>query len=450
MSIKTAFVSLGCDKNLVDSEVMLGLLKKEGIEIVSDESDADLIVVNTCCFVQDALEESIETIVEMGKYKEDKCKGIIVAGCLGERYKDEIFNEMPEVDAIIGTTAYESIAETVKRVYAGEKAQVFADINMPMENEDNSLLRTVSTAGNFAYLKIAEGCDSHCTYCVIPKLRGRYRSRSLESLAKEGAVLASQGVKELILVAQDTALYGKDIYGKSCLDKLITELCKIEGLEWIRILYCYPEHISDELIEVMAREEKVCHYLDMPIQNGCDTVLKRMGRRSNREIIGQKIEKLRNAMPDITLRTTIISGFPGETNEEFEECIDFIKSMKFDRLGVFTYSREEGTPAALLPNQIDEEVKVERKDIIMDIQKNISAKKCEAMVGKKTKVLVEGRLPEENVFCGRSYKDAPDIDGLVFIKSEEEIISGEFVTVAITQSGDYDLYGKVEEDELSQ
>ena len=353
MSVKIAFVSLGCDKNLVDSEVMLGICKRDGIEIVSDESVADLIVVNTCCFIQDALEESIETIVEVGKYKQDKCKGIIVAGCLGQRYEKEIFEEMPEVDAVVGTAAYEQISQVARRVFAGEKVKELIDIDSPMEREDNAHLRIVSTSGSFAYLKIAEGCDNYCTYCVIPKLRGKYRSRSVESLVKEAEVLAKQDVKELILVAQDTSLYGTDIYGKSHLHILLTQLCKVEGIEWIRILYCYPEHITDETIEVMAREEKICNYLDMPIQHGNDAVLKRMGRRNTEGIISERVEKLRKAMPGIVLRTTIITGFPNETEEEFESCMEFIESMKFDRLGVFTYSQEEGTPAAIMENQID-------------------------------------------------------------------------------------------------
>ncbi|MGL4789841.1 MAG: 30S ribosomal protein S12 methylthiotransferase RimO [Anaerotignaceae bacterium] len=444
--MKMAFVSLGCDKNLVDSEVMLGLCKQAGIEVVSDESIADVIVVNTCCFIQDALDESIEAIVEMGHFKEEgNCKGLIVAGCLGQRYEKEIFEEMPEVDAVVGTTAYEKIVEVAKRVCEGEKIKEISSIDAPMINEDNSYLRVISTAGHFAYLKIAEGCDNHCTYCVIPKLRGAYRSRKIESLVKEAEVLAQQGIKELILVAQDTALYGTDIYGKSCLDKLLTELCKVDGIEWIRILYCYPEHITDETIEVMAREEKICNYLDMPIQSGCDTVLKRMGRKNTAGIIMDRVNKLRQAMPDITLRTTLISGFPNETEEEFEKTLKFVEEGKFDRLGVFTYSQEEGTPAAMLPNQIDEEIKQERKDIIMDMQKFISAKKCEEAVGKKMKVIIEGKLPEDKVYCGRSYKDAPDIDGLIFVDSEEELLTGDFVEVVITAASDYDLYGKVAE-----
>lgn len=444
MNMKMAFVSLGCDKNLVDSEVMLGLCKQAGIEIVSNEKTADLIVVNTCCFIQDALQESIETIVEMGQYKkEGNCKGIIVAGCLGQRYERDIFDEMPEVDAVVGTTAYEKIVEVAQRVYEGEKIKEITDIDMPMAEEDHAMLRMLSTAGHFAYIKIAEGCDNHCTYCVIPKLRGKYRSRTIESLVKEAEVLGAQGVKELILVAQDTALYGSDIYGKSCLDQLLTALCKVEGIQWIRILYCYPEHITDETIAVMAKEHKICKYLDMPVQSGCDTVLKRMGRKNTAGIIEEKIEKLRTAMPNIALRTTLITGFPGETDEEFNITLSFVEKARFDRLGVFTYSQEEGTPAAIMENQVDEDVKVERKDRIMGVQKFISAAKCDDAVGETVTVLVEGKLPEDKVYCARSYKDAPDIDGLVFVSSNEELLTGDFCEVIITEASDYDLYGEV-------
>ncbi len=444
MNIKVAFISLGCDKNLVDSEVMLGLCKKAGITIVNDEGNADIIVVNTCCFIQDALEESIETIIEMGKHKKSgTCRGIIVAGCLGQRYGKDVFSEMPEVDAILGTTAYEEIAKTVEMVFNGEKVERLTDINNFMENENNSLLRVVSSPGHCAYIKIAEGCDNCCTYCVIPYLRGKYRSRTMESLVEEAEMLAKNGVKELILVAQDTALYGNDIYGKSCLHELLKRLCAVEGIEWIRILYCYPEHITDETIEVMASEKKICHYLDMPVQSGSNTVLKRMGRRNTAEIISEKIEKLRKFMPDIVLRTTLIAGFPGETEEEFTQTVEFVKNSRFDRLGVFTYSAEEGTPAAKMKEQIHDDVKANRKEVIMDIQKSISAEKCNETVGKKLKVIIDGKLPEENIYCGRSYMDSPDIDGIVFVKSDEELLTGDFVDVKVNESGDYDVYGEV-------
>ncbi len=453
MSIQLAFISLGCDKNLVDSEVMLGICRKEGLEVISEEEKADIIVINTCCFIQDALEESIETIVEMGKLKETgACRGLIVTGCLGQRYEKEMFEEMPEVDAVIGTASYEQIAKVAKEVYEGKKVKELADIDMPMEDEDHALLRVLSTAGHFAYLKIAEGCDNHCTYCVIPSLRGKFRSRHLESLVQEAKGLAKQGVKELILVAQDTALYGTDLYGENRLPQLLEALCQIDGIEWIRLLYCYPEHLTDETIAVMAREPKICHYLDMPIQHGDDGVLRRMGRRNTKALMVEKIGKLRHAMPDITIRTTIITGFPGETEEEFASCLDFVTEMKFDRLGVFTYSQEEGTPAAKLPNQIDEEVKVERKEILMQRQKEISAQICESFVGKTMTVLVEGQLPGEAVYCTRSFRDAPDIDGLVFVQSDVELLTGDMVEVEITAAADYDLYGRVMEygNELTQ
>ena len=446
MNANLAFISLGCDKNLVDSEVMLGLCRKEGINIIQEEERADVIVINTCCFINDALEESIDTILQAGKLKETgNCKAIIVAGCLGQRYEKEIFDELPEVDAILGTTEYESIVEAVKAVLEGKKIKTLGDFDKVMKDENNSINRVVTTAGHYAYLKIAEGCDSHCTYCVIPSLRGKYRSRSMESLIEETKTLAEQGVKELILVAQDTAVYGKDIYGKSVLDELLKNICKVDGIEWVRLLYCYPENITDETIEVMASEKKILHYLDMPVQHGSDSVLKRMGRRSTAKLIKEKVEKLRKAMPDIAIRTSIITGFPQENGEEFGALAEFIQDIGFDRLGVFTYSREEGTPAAKMDGQISEELKQERKDIIMDIQRNISAEKCRSFEGKELKVIIEGKLPDDNIYCARSYRDAPEIDGLVFVKSEEELLTGDFVNVLITASSDYDLYGDVKE-----
>lgn len=446
MNANLAFISLGCDKNLVDSEVMLGLCRKEGINIIQEEEKADVIVINTCCFINDALEESIDTILQAGKLKETgNCKAIIVAGCLGQRYEKEIFDELPEVDAILGTTEYESIVEAVKAVLEGKKIKTLGDFDKVMKDENNSINRVVTTAGHYAYLKIAEGCDSHCTYCVIPSLRGKYRSRSMESLIEETKTLAEQGVKELILVAQDTAVYGKDIYGKSVLDELLKNICKVDGIEWVRLLYCYPENITDETIEVMASEKKILHYLDMPVQHGSDSVLKRMGRRSTAKLIKEKVEKLRKAMPDIAIRTSIITGFPQENGEEFGALAEFIQDIGFDRLGVFTYSREEGTPAAKMDGQISEELKQERKDIIMDIQRNISAEKCRSFEGKELKVIIEGKLPDDNIYCARSYRDAPEIDGLVFVKSEEELLTGDFVNVLITASSDYDLYGDVKE-----
>lgn len=442
MKANISFISLGCDKNLVDSEVMLGLTKRAGFNIVPDESEADIIVINTCCFIKDALEESIETIIETAKYKEDRCKGIIIAGCLGQRYEKDIFEEMPEVDAVIGTTAYEDIVEVAERVLNGEK-QIKDIKSIDFVNDDEkSELRVLSSVGYSANLKIAEGCNNHCTYCVIPKLRGKYRSRKMDSLVREAKMLAENGVKELILVAQDVALYGTDLYGENKLHELLENLCKIEGIEWIRLLYCYPEHLTDKTIEVMAREEKICKYIDMPLQHTVDSVLKKMGRRSTKAMIRELVAKLRKAMPDIAIRTTIIAGFPQETEENINELIDFIGEMKFDRLGVFSYSEEEGTPAAKMDGQIDLEVREERRNRILESQKFISAEKCQAMVGKVVKVLVDGKIPEENIYCGRCYKDAPDIDGMVFIKSDYELLSGDFVDVIITEASDYDLIGE--------
>lgn len=439
-----AFTSLGCDKNRVDSEVMLGILTKNGFQAVADEAQADIIVVNTCCFIKDALEESIETILEMADYKKTgKCKGLIVAGCLGQRYEKEFFQELPEVDAIIGTAAYESVAEVAADILAGKMGEKYLeDINRPMENA-NGKLRVLSTAPYFAYLKISEGCDNHCTYCVIPKLRGKHRSRTMESLVEEAEVLAQNGVKELVIVAQDTSIYGRDLYGEPKLHVLLEELSKIDGIEWIRLLYCYPETLTQETIDVMAKNAKICHYIDMPIQHGNDAVLKRMGRKSNQALIKEKVAALRGAMPDIAIRTTLIVGFPGETEEEFQDLVGFVEEMQFDRLGVFSYSREDGTPAANMENQVDDQLKEARRDTIMDIQKNIAASLCEKEVGKVVQVLVEGKLPEEKIYCGRTRRDAPDIDGLVFLNAEEEIYSGDFVTARIREAGDYDLMGDV-------
>lgn len=439
-----AFTSLGCDKNRVDSEVMLGILAQNGFQAIAEEAEADIIVVNTCCFIKDALEESIETILEMAEYKKTgKCKGLIVAGCLGQRYEKEFFEELPEVDAVIGTAAYESVAAVAADILKGKTGEKYLeDIDRPMENT-NGKLRILSTASYFAYLKISEGCDNHCTYCVIPKLRGKHRSRTMESLVEEAEVLAQNGVKELVIVAQDTSIYGRDLYGEPKLHVLLEELSKIDGIEWIRLLYCYPETLTKETIEVMAKNKKICHYIDMPIQHGNDAVLKRMGRKSNQALIKEKVGALRGAMPNIAIRTTLIVGFPGETEEEFQDLVDFVEEMRFDRLGVFSYSQEEGTPAAAMENQIDDELKEARKETIMDIQKNIAASLCEKEVGKVVQVLVEGKLPEENIYCGRTRRDAPDIDGLVFLTAEEEIYSGDFVTVRIREAGDYDLMGDV-------
>lgn len=443
MKANIAFISLGCDKNRVDSEVMLGLLKERGYMPVSDEAEADIIVINTCCFIKDALEESIETIIETARYKKNgKCRGIIAAGCLAQRYEKEIFEEMPEVDAVIGTTAYESVADIADRILEGEQGiKALKNINTQM-NEENAGKRIISTAGHYAYLKISEGCDNHCTYCIIPKLRGKHRSRTMESLVEETKMLAKSGVRELLVVAQDTSIYGRDIYGRPMLHELLKRLCEVDGIEWIKLLYCYAETLTDETIQTMAKESKLCKYIDIPIQHGSDTVLKRMGRRSSRKLITDKISALRKAMPDICIRTTIITGFPGETESEFEELADFVKELKFEKLGVFTFSPEDGTPAAEMQNQIDEEVKEERKNYIMELQKTISAEKCSEMNGKTIRVIVDGKIPEEGIYCGRSYRDAPDIDGIVFFKSDYEIMSGDFADVKINEASDYDLIGE--------
>jgi ribosomal protein S12 methylthiotransferase len=441
LPIRIAFVSLGCDKNLVDSEVMLGLLQKSGFALISDESQADVLVVNTCCFIQDAKEESIESILEMAQYKKTgNCKALIVTGCMAERYKDEILSEIPEVDGVVGTTGYESIVEVVEEILQGKKIQMFSDVNA---KTSENYQRVLSTAGYFAYLKIAEGCDNRCTYCIIPQLRGKYRSRSMESLISEAKTLASQGVKELILVAQDTTRYGIDLYGEKKLPQLLKELCKIDDLKWIRLLYCYPEEITDELIDVIAEEEKVCSYLDMPIQHANTSILKRMGRRSTKEDLIHLINKLRKRIPDICLRTTLIVGFPGETDEEYEDLVQFVKDMNFDRLGVFTYSKEEGTPAAKMRGQIPKKIKEFRKDKIMKLQQAICEEKSAQCVGRTLEVIIDGKLPEENVYCGRTYRDAPEIDGMVFVSADEDLLSGDFIKASITSSNEYDLIGRI-------
>lgn len=443
MKANIAFISLGCDKNLVDSEIMLGLLNKSGYNIISDESKADIIIINSCCFIQSAIEESIETILEVSEYKSTgNCKALIVTGCMAERYKNKIFSELPEVDAIVGTTSYEKIVDIIDDVITAKNLKSFNDINSNIA-EDNAYNRILTTAGYYAYLKIAEGCNNHCTYCIIPKVRGRYRSRTIESLIKEAQILAKKGVKELIIVAQDTTQYGIDLYGEKKLPDLLKRLAQIDGIEWIRLLYVYPEQITDELIETIAHEPKICNYLDMPIQHSNDNILKKMGRKSCQKQIKETIYKLRTTIPDIAIRTTLITGFPGETEQEFKDMLDFVAEMKFDRLGVFTYSQEEDTPAYNYPNQIEESIKLERKQTILDLQKSISAQKCSNSINKTFKVLVDGKLPEDNVYCGRTYKDAPDVDGLVFINTDCELISGDFVSVYINEATDYDLFGVI-------
>lgn len=435
------FISLGCDKNLVDSEVMLGLLDKKGYQIVDSEEDADIIVVNTCCFIHDAKEESIQTILEMAEYKkEGKLKALIVTGCLAQRYQQEIIDEIPEVDAVLGTTSYDHIVEAVEEALAGNGHVVLEDVDALPDVKEK---RLVTTGGHYAYMKIAEGCDKHCTYCIIPKLRGNYRSVPMEKLLAEAKDLADQGVKELILVAQETTVYGKDLYGEKSLHKLLRELCKISGIQWIRILYCYPEDIYDELIQTIKEENKVCHYLDLPIQHASDAVLKRMGRRTSKAQLVEIIEKLRKEIPDISLRTTLITGFPGETQEQHEELKDFVDEMEFDRLGVFTYSPEEDTPAATMTEQIPEEVKEDRQAELMELQQEIAFDLAEDMVGREVLVMIEGKVADENAYVGRTYKDAPNVDGLIFINTDEELMSGDFARVRVTGALEYDLIGEL-------
>ena len=439
--MKILFISLGCDKNLVDTEVMLGLLASRGYEMTDDETQADIIVINTCCFIHDAKEESIQNILEMAEYKKTgQAKALIVTGCLAERYRQEIIDEIPEVDEVLGTTAYDQILDAVDAALVGRHSVVISDLDaLPMPETK----RLVTTGGHFAYLKIAEGCDKHCTYCIIPKIRGNFRSVPMERLVKEAEELAEQGVKELILVAQETTLYGKDLYGEKSLHRLIKELCKISGIRWIRILYCYPEEITDELIQVIKEEPKVCHYLDLPIQHANDAVLRRMGRRASKEELVNIIGKLRREIPDICLRTTLITGFPGETQAQHEELMDFVDEMEFDRLGVFTYSPEEDTPAAVMPDQIDEEAKKERQAELMELQQDIVFENARNMTGREVLVMVEGKVADENAYVGRTYRDAPNVDGLIFINTDEELISGDFVRVKVTGASEYDLIGEL-------
>lgn len=439
--MKVLFVSLGCDKNLVDSEVMLGLLTENNYEITNEDSEADAIVVNTCCFIHDAKEESITTILEMAELKKTaKLKALIVTGCLAERYKEEIQKEIPEVDVVLGSSSYDAIVETMNMALEGHADNVYKDINYLPKSNNN---RVITTGNYMAYLKIAEGCDKRCTYCIIPYIRGNYRSVPMEDIISEAKRLVSTGIKEIVLVAQETTVYGKDIYGKKKLPDLLNKLCEIDGLKWIRLLYCYPEEITDELIETIKVQDKICNYIDMPIQHCEDTILRRMGRRTNKEHLVEVINKLRTNIPDIAIRTTLITGFPGETKEEFENLLDFVDEMEFDRLGVFPYSPEEDTKAATFDNQIDEQVKIQRKDEIMELQQEISYEQDQKMIGKVLEVLVEGYLYEENVYIGRSYKDAPKVDGYIFFTSPEEIISGTFVNVKITEAKEYDLIGEV-------
>ena len=441
--MKLLFVSLGCDKNLVDTEVMLGILNQRAFEFTDDEAEADVIIINTCCFIHDAKEESIQTILEMAEYKQEKggkCKALLVTGCLAQRYADEIRTEIPEVDAIVGTTAYDKIAEALDAVLAGKVDNYLASIEaLPLVEEK----RVVTTGGYFAYLKIAEGCDKHCTYCIIPKLRGHFRSVPMERLIKEATQLVENGAKELILVAQETTLYGVDIYGEKSLPKLLRELCKIEGLCWIRVLYCYPEEINEELIQTIKEEDKVCNYLDMPIQHASDAILKRMGRRTDKKQLVDIIEKLREEIPDICLRTTLITGFPGETEEDHQELLDFVDELEFERLGVFTYSQEEDTPAAQMPDQIEEELKQSRQAELMELQQEISFAHAEDMVGRELYAFIEGKVADEDAYAARTYMDAPGVDGMLFIQTARELMSGDMVKVKVTGAYEYDLIGEL-------
>ena len=438
--MKIFFVSLGCDKNLVDSEEMLALLEKRGYSFTDDETQADVIIINTCCFINDAKEESVQTILEMSEYKKENCKALIVTGCMAQRYKQEILDEVPEVDMVLGTTAYDKIVEAIDEALAGSRKVETESLNaLPKTGAG----RVLTTGGHYAYLKIAEGCDKCCTYCIIPKVRGRYRSVPMEELIAQAKDLADKGVKELILVAQETTVYGVDLYGKKSLHLLVRELCKISGLRWIRLLYCYPEEIYDELIETMRDEEKVCHYLDLPIQHASDAVLKRMGRRTTQADLKEIIAKLRKAIPDIVLRTTLIAGFPGETQEQHEEMMAFIDELEFDRLGVFTYSQEEDTPAAVMPDQIDEETKLTWQEELMELQQEIAFDKAQDREGSIVTAMVEGKVADENAYVARTYGDAPNVDGLLFIQTAEELNSGDFARVRITGSAEYDLIGEL-------
>ncbi len=438
--MKIFFVSLGCDKNLVDSEMMIGILADKGHTIIDDEKEADVIVVNTCCFILDAKQESIDTILQMAELKENgKLKVLLVTGCLGERYREEIQNEIPQVDAILGTNSFDKIADAIDEVVAGKKQNYFIDIQAtPVHGHK----RMVTTGGHYAYLKIAEGCDKHCTYCIIPKIRGNYRSVPMDVLLKEAQKLAEDGVKELILVAQETTVYGKDLYGEKSLPKLLKKLAAIDGIEFIRILYCYPEEITPELIQVMKEEKKICHYLDMPIQHASDDVLKRMGRRTNSEELRNIVTTLRKEIPDICLRTTLITGFPGETNKDFVNLKNFVKEMRFDRLGVFPYSPEEGTGAAKMKNQVPTFIKNHRRNQIMKLQQEIAFEKAAEMIGKELLVMIEGKLPEDGVFIGRTYKDAPNVDGMIFINSDRELVTGDIIKAVVIDSHEYDLIGE--------
>lgn len=438
--MKILMVSLGCDKNLVDTEMMLGMLAEQGYTFTDDESEAEVVIVNTCCFIGDAKEESINTLIEMGALKQTACvRVLIAAGCLAQRYAEEIRQEIPEVDAIVGTLAIDEIVHAVEETVSGKKQTYLKEIDRePVAGKK----RVVTTGGHYAYLKIAEGCDKRCSYCIIPKVRGSYRSVPMETLLAEAQTLADGGVKELILVAQETTVYGRDLYGEKKLPELLRKLCGISGLYWIRLLYCYPEEITQELIDVMRKEKKICHYLDMPIQHASNEVLKRMGRRTNRAELKERIARLRECIPDICIRTTLITGFPGETKKDHEELLSFVEESCFDRLGVFLYSPEEGTFAAEMPGQIPEKTKKKRRDEIMALQQEIAFDKAESFYGQEMTVMIEGRLVDDDCYVARSYRDAPNVDGYVFLHTDRELVTGDFVNVRITGAHEYDLIGE--------
>ncbi len=439
--MKILFTSLGCDKNLVDTEMMLGLLESKGHSFTDDEDEAEAVIVNTCCFIGDAKEESINTLLEFAeRRKNGSVKALIACGCLAQRYRDEIQKEIPEVDAIVGTNAIREIVSALEEVLGGSPENHFRDLNAePVAG----LPQSVTTGGHYAYLKIAEGCDKHCTYCIIPKVRGGYRSIPMETLVKQAEELAEKGVKELILVAQETTLYGVDLYGKKSLPELLRQLAKIAGIYWIRILYCYPEEITDELIDVIATEPKVCHYLDIPIQHASDAVLKRMGRKTDQASLRAMIAKLRERIPDVCLRTTLISGFPGETQEDFEELYNFVDELEFDRLGVFPYSQEEDTAAAVMEGQVPEEIKLQRRDELMELQQEIAFEKAEEMIGRGLVVMIEGKVADEDTYVARTYRDAPNVDGYLFVNSTANFMTGDLVRVRVTDANEYDLIGEV-------
>ena len=439
--MKILFISLGCDKNLTNSEEMLGLLTRSGHEIVDSEEEAEVIVINTCCFIHDAKEESIENILEMAEYKKaGTCKALIVTGCMAQRYQKEIIQEIPEVDAVLGTSSYRDILKAVEEACAGRHFEEYRDIHELPEDSGRPVL---TTGGHYGYLKIAEGCDKHCTYCIIPSLRGRFRSVPEERLISQAEYMAEQGVKELILVAQETTVYGTDLYGKKTLHLLLKKLCQIKGIRWIRVLYCYPEEIYDELIQVMKEEKKICHYLDLPIQHASDKILRRMGRRTTRAQLTEIIHKLRREIPDIVLRTTLITGFPGETDEDHQELMEFVDEMEFDRLGAFTYSPEEGTPAEKMENQVPEEIKEDRRDELMELQQEISLEKGNDRIGQELMVVIEGKVSGESAYIARTYGDAPKVDGYLFVQTGELMMTGDFAKVRVTGALEYDLIGEL-------